>query len=310
MLLAAACSQTAFGQPGCANQERRWGLRLWTARFSAGAAAVTVTLPWQLFRRDVVTVFPEVSGDLPQRLFLETGGEKVAVENGAALHIFPKVGERVILSLATADGRPLCTWQPPVRVAAHGPPQVEEGFRQFAHELFRNAGEPIRLEVGGKLAGGSAPFRIDGLPAAVIARTGWEVVLRDPLPATGLRTVESQGYSITLPFVEVQLQLPKPSRNGRGTLGIKVLGYDLVKTPGFLPEVFLINNSERTMSVNCGKSYRSDPEWPDGRFISLARQTDGEATALCKVRFHGDGQVSLEARVTERHPIHVLPPGR
>ena len=173
LLLAAMCSRLAFGQGACTVQEEQRWLTL-SAHFSISPVTVNVTLPWPLFQHDPVTVFLEVSPDTPTDsppLFMETDGERVAVANGAALHLAPTVHQRIIFTLSGEDGQSLCTWRPAVRIWAQGPPQVEDGFRSFYYSPIRTAGDPIYLQVGGKLASGSGSLRIDGLDAVVLARS-------------------------------------------------------------------------------------------------------------------------------------------
>jgi hypothetical protein len=263
-------------------------------------------------------VFLEVSGGESTNsppLFMETGGERVAVADGAALHVVPTPRERVIFTLSTQDGVRLCNWIPSLLIATHSPPQFEDGFSELASHLFLtvfffNVGEPIRLELGGKLAGGSAGFQIDGLQAVVLARSPCEVILRDPRPTIGFRTVVSQGYSTALRFVQVESQFSKPSLKGRATLTIKITGFDLVKKRSEeVPTIFLENYSEEAMTVLCGKLYRNDRDRYNAWVISPHRE-GGEFVAVCKVRLHAKGRANLEAMVGPTRPFDPTYPFR
>ena len=169
--------------------------------------------------------------------------------------------------------------------------------------FFTNTGSPICLQVGGKLATGSGVFRIDGLPAVVLARTSWAVILRDPRPMAGLRTVESQGYSITIPFIDVQLKLRKPSSSGHNALDIRVYGGDLLVFPVVLA---VYNFNRQTVNLRCGKSYRDGRDLDEIRWIHLAREKTGVFTATCKVHFRQEGHVNLDAKVYQHPPFITL----
>ena len=145
--------QFARGQTICGVEEDiRGPERTLAAHFSVQSITVSVTLPRQLFQRDAVTVFLEAPGsdsaNFP-RLFMRTGADKVAITDGAALQVTARVHERVAFDLLTETGERLCTWLPPVRISANSPPQLEDGFRHFAYEYFRNAGDPLTLNIGG-----------------------------------------------------------------------------------------------------------------------------------------------------------------
>lgn len=318
---------TAAGQSACTVREETH-YRTLTGIFSAGSTTVTVTLPRSLWRGETATLYLEVSAAdavaNPYEMSLEPGGQAVAVQDGAALHLAPAKGDRILFSLAAPDGRRLCTWQPPIRVWTHSPPQVEDGFRTVPFNRyptvisgFRNAGDPILLQVGGPLAAGSGNFRIDEAPARILARTSWQVILRDPHPAAGLRTIASQGYAITLPFVFLELR-PERRPHGRDTLEIRVSGLASVNLPPMPAAVLsLANYSRETMSVLCGKSYLSDDEeWVEARMIELRRDSHGEFTSSCKVKFRRPGPVSLDGMFTEHRrlvrPLNPLPvsPGK
>jgi hypothetical protein len=326
LFLAAAWPEPAFSQPSCTLQEER-RLSTLTGRFSVGSMTVSLTLPRSLFGSDATTVYLEVAGGIAtdredllrdnpwlDNPWLESGGTKVMIRNGAAIQLTPRVNERVVLSIASRDGQRLCAWTPTIRVLAHSPPRREEGFRTERfdytriHSGFRNAGDPILLEVGGKLANETSEFRIDGLPAMVLARTSWQVILRDPHPAAGMRTIESQVHSITLPFLVLQLELPNAPPNGRATLRIRVLGRNLLELPA-LPwgELMLVNFNRERLNVRCGKAYRNESDWDESRFIPLTRDRGGDFTAVCKVDLRQPGPVSMDGRFFERQRPRPLP---
>jgi len=308
---------SAFGQATCTVEESR---KLWTvtAHFLAPPLTVNITLPSAL-NLEPAKVYLEVANSgttaLSRQLFMETGGERVAIENGAAIHVTPTarggLRERLAFSLSNEAGQTLCTWMPLIRVSKRLPrQQLEDGFtssslrfpgaavdriyRGVSAPWFINVGDPISLGVNGKLAREPGEYRIDGLPATLLAWTPGGVVLRDPRPTAGLRTVESQGYTVKLACVEVQLQLPKPSLHRSGTMNIKVLGVEVAKPPAAL---MLFNLRPETIKLLCGKSRRFDY---DANVIELKHEGAGVFTADCKVSFLQDGRVDLDQIVIGR----------
>jgi hypothetical protein len=315
----AVSTHSAFGQPPCTVQEeRRW--RTLTAHFSTGSTTASLTLPTVVLYSDFPTVFLEVSNgesaDVRQEMFIESGGEKAILTNGSALHLAPGSGERIIVSLTTRDGQHLCSWQPSLVLRNAHAPSAPDGFNPAAAGWFHKTGDPILLRVGGDQ---SREFRIDGLPAMVLARTPWEVILRDPRPMPGPRTVESQGYAITLRFIDIELHLSKPSSNGRATLAIKVPKLDLWGRPQYPPFPYraegsttplltLINFNQDAISLLCGKSY-SHPlglDFDETRQIRITEDKirNGVFTFNCPVRVRKPGLTMIEVGVYEPPPYH------
>jgi hypothetical protein len=198
LFLAAAFVAPAFGQPHCTVQEERhW--RTLTAHFSIGSVTANVTLPTIVFRSNPPTVFLEVSGDGTSGFRMETGGVNVPLRNGAALRPAPKVGERILFTLTSGNGQPLCTWQPlfPRGWRSGKAPQRTDAFSRVDAGFLRKLGDPIALWVA---AGDAREFAIEGLPAMVLARGASEVILRDPRPRAGRRSVASKGLRDRTPF--------------------------------------------------------------------------------------------------------------
>jgi hypothetical protein len=294
-------------------EERK--LRTSAGHFLVGSSQISITLPNVLFEAGSTTVFPEIGAALPEDLYLAAGTGKVKVADGAALILKPRTGARLIFTLSDSGGQTMCTWQPSVKVVAHSPPQVEDGFRMFvccggrvmpgvSGPSFHNAGNPIVLEVGGRLARGSSEFRIDGMAAAVLAQTAWQVVLRDPRPAAGLRVVESEGYRVTLAFIELRLELPQP-RRGKGILSVRLVGFDLITPPA---ELFLYNLSRQNVRLVSGKSFHDSPDYDEARLIRLAPQGSGVFTGECKIEFRGEGPIDLDGSLELPRPQHVFLP--
>ena len=312
MLLALVSHQPGLAQTGCTVQERREVSTI-SGEFGTSLGTVRLTLP--LGFHVEMTVFLEVSNgssaESQQDMWMESGGERVRIRNGAALHVAPKEKERLLFSLVDSEGERLCTWQPPAKVL---PPTLKyrpggflrDPFEWSAYplaQLFLNLGEPILLSVGEGLGRGSGDFRIGGFPAMVLARNPAFVILRDPQPTVGLRTIESEGYRITLPFVDTQLQLPKPSSHGGGVVKIKVLGADILKPPAYLN---LANHSRDVVRLLSGRASGIGSEWDDFREFVLHPIDNGAFTATCRVQFLQEGRIDLYSLVLH-HEKRALP---
>jgi hypothetical protein len=318
LCLLSLCLRAAPCQPACKGDEQT-RLRMVTERFSVGSETISITLPRDLFQSDLPLAYMEVSGANPgsrsDRLFLETSGVQTAVEDGAVLHLRPRVGERLLFALTTPEGQRLCSLEAHLRVGRRFPLQLPDGFRPApsrgaatrAPFVFdRKTGEPIRLEVGGRLASQeAAEFQVDGLPARVLARTCWEVILRDPKPMSGLRTVSSQGYSITFPMVSVELQLAQAASAGRNLLRVHVRGVDVIRERRWPLEVMLFNFSGEVLTLLSGRLSGDNSDFEHARAIALVSAGKGEYTATCRVKLRRTGPVSLDAVVIERPPAKL-----
>ena len=323
LFLAAAFLTPVFCQPHCTIQEeRRW--RTLAAHFSLGPVTASVTLPAIVFRSDPPIVFLEVTGEGASGFRMGTGGVTVPLEDGAALHPSPKAGERVIFTLSTADGQTLCSWQPAFwRGWSTGPPpQRPEAFSRVDAGFLRKVGDPIALWVA---AADGREFAIAGVPAMVLARGGSEVILRDPRPMAGRRTVESKGYQIELRFIEVEMRFSKPSSNGRATLTVRVPKIDLWGGHLFalhpwemegstLADLTLANYSGDTVSLLCKGVHGSNllgTDADDYRQLRITRNKirDGDFQDTCSVRFKKPGAVDIDLLFYETPPYHQSRPG-
>jgi hypothetical protein len=318
LFLAAAFLASAFGQPHCTVQEERhW--RTLTAHFSIGSVTANVTLPTIVFRSDPPTVFLEVSGDGASDFRMETGGVNVPLRNGAALRPAPKVGERVLFTLTSGNGQLLCSWQPlfPRGWRPGRAPQRTDAFSRVDAGFLRKLGDPIALWVADDDA---REFAIEGLPAMVLARGASEVILRDPRPRAGRRSVASKGYEIELRFIEVETRFSKPSSNGRATLSVRVPKIDLWgrhlwplhswETEGSTRATMtLLNYSGDTVSLLCGDAHVSTPLGMEADEYRQARITrnkirDGEFLDTCSVRFKKQGTADIDITFYETPPYH------
>ena len=291
----------ACGQPSCTiDAEQK--LATVSARFAAGASAVRVTLPSRLYPSDPTLVYLEASGAAYEGIFLESGGERTAVRDGAALRLHPKRNARLSISLVLPDGR-RCEWTPGVGTAKSEPWHVVDGFRDrglvfranLMHSGFRNAGDPILVQVGGVLAEESAVFSVDGDPATVLARNGPQVVLRDPHPVPGVRAVTCRGYSLTLPMILLEIRGPEPDTVGRAELEIRVSGRAQVGFPT-LPHarLMLYNFDPGRVKVQCGRPVG----YGDPRIVPLEAKS-GTLAASCRVDVLKPGPLALDGSFME-----------
>lgn len=317
-LLVSTIWAPVFGQPHCTvNEDRTWWTQ--TARFSVDFLNARLTLPTIVFQSTPPTVFLEVQGDAPelqQQLFLEFLGAKVPVENGAALPLEYRFGERLQFTLITGDGQPLCSWQPSFRSGWRqgSPPSKPETFSDVESWTFRNTGEPIALWVGGNV---SRKFTIGGLPAMVLSYARWQVILRDPRPAAGLRIVASNGFAVQLRFIDVEVKLSKPSANGHATLVVRVPHLDLwgrrlcsipFTSESTCPLLRLFNFSTDAMSIGCGKSVGASPSGEGNieyKVIQVTRRKirDGALVVSCPVRFRTPQPAKIDVELFESPPI-------
>ena len=321
LLFALVPLRPTFGQPHCTFDEERTR-RTQTGHFSIGSLTASLTLPTVVLQSAPPTVFLEVHDDdaseLRQELFVEFSGEKVRLENGAALHLTHRAGERLQFTLITEDGQPLCSWQPRFLTGWRQgrPRQGPEAFSPVEAWFFRKTGDPITLWVGG---GDSRQFTIDGQPAMVLSYTPWEVILRDPRPMAGLRTVVSNGYDIELRFVDIEVQFSKPSANGSATLTVRVPHLDLLGRPRCFPPytsestcplMWLFNFSGDTVKIRCGKT--ASPSGEDADESRLIRVTgdkirDGALVVSCPVRFRKPEPAKIYVTLFEGPPVKRAP---
>jgi hypothetical protein len=192
ILLLLSFSSIAFGQSGCTVEEEQ-KLSSVTGRFLFQGARVTLTLPNALFSSDLAVVYMQVlGGDVLKGTRLDSGAEVVEIKDGAALHLFARKSNRFVFakrqtfSVIDAGGQRLCEWATKVSTSRFDSPVIVEGFdpatvtrktRLLTWQRFFNAGDPILLRVGGKLASEDAEFLIDGRSTTVLARNACQLIL-------------------------------------------------------------------------------------------------------------------------------------
>jgi len=295
----------AFAQPACiVEQEQK--LQSVTGRFSFGTSSVALTLPYTLFRVDPSIVYMQVLGAPPNGASIDSGGQKVKIADGAALPLVPQRNKRLTFSVTDTNGRMLCEWVTNVATAKVDQPFVGEGFDPWDglspllknhYRRFRNAGDPIVLHVGGRLAKDGAQFTVDDIPATVLSRNGGQVIVTDPHPAAGIRTIESRGSSIRMPFVLLRVEVLSSKKSANAaTLEISILGRERVDLPEPQHRYLSLSNlAPGRFEIACGRNYkfRVDPG-P----VHLD-QRDDKLTASCRLKMAKPGPVSVDALLVE-----------
>jgi hypothetical protein len=305
----------ALAQPACSVASEA-KLDTITGRFSFGGSTVALTLPHVLYRSDPSVVYLQVSGgDFPKELLLDSNGEKVRIQDGAALHLFPKgknpltFSERLRFSISDTGGKSLCEWVTAARTSRSDPPFIPEGFgpgSDLSHETrrprwtiktqgFRNAGDPILLQVGGNLARETGEFSIDGRPATVLARNACQVVLEDPHPAAGMRVIESRGFSVAIPVIVLEMKLLSSTSRGPTSIEINLLGRDRIDLPALSNRSLTLTNFDPgRLQILCAKPWHG----LDSTYIRL-HGNDDRLTASCRVKLLKPGPVGIDARLME-----------
>jgi hypothetical protein len=323
-LLGVSLVEGAAAQTACVIQEeRRW--RTLTAHFSVGSLKATITLPTAIVSPESLTAFLEVSRDSsgpPEsagEVFMEAEGQRVPVRNGAAFHLTCRAGERLRFTLSAADGQTLCSWQPSLRRRQGRQPEHAASFSRVDSWFFRKTGEPIALWVG---VDESRQFTIDGAPAMVLARTPWEVILRDPQPAVGQRTVASDGNTIALRFIDIETSFSAPSSDGRATLAVRVPSFELWGRwfwPPFwkveestTPIMWLFNFKPDVVQLICGQKPASGRLDLDNDEVRQIRITGHEVRGggfdfTCPIRYRKQAEPGIEVVFFEPSPIHLPP---
>ena len=152
----------------------------------------------------------------------------------------------------------------------------------------------------------------------ILARTSMEVILRDPRPTAGRRTVESKDEKIELRFMDVDMRISKPASNGRATLTMRVPELDLAThrlwpiNPPWpasdfsLPILFLINFNRHAVNLQCGRSFGS-PLMEAEEFKSVRitgdNMRDGAFVFTCPVRFRKPAPANIDIEILEAPPF-------
>jgi hypothetical protein len=245
------------------------------------------------FRVELLTFYLEVSNPQPG-LFFQTGVQKVPVSDNGAISLEPDIDQRPTFTIVDSQGRKLCSWQPSERVWAHDPPAVISRplrlirLMRNAQPWFYNAGDPVTVvPVRSKTA---REFTIDDEPARLLARSTLYVILRDPKPSAGFRTVKSQGAEIILPMVELRKEL------SGSTLRITVNGPEVLTGPAVLT---IFNFNRGAAELHCGSAiHRHD--WPEAALLPLTADEKGSFSGTCSVKIRSTGEPQFDFVIQER----------
>jgi len=288
LLLAAV---PALAQPPCTVQtEER--LASATTRFSVGPTTVAMTVPVG-FRVNFLTVYLEVNNPQPD-LFFQTGSQKVPAADGAAISLEPEIDARPAFTILNGQGQRLCSWQPNERVWAYDPPVVPTPAKRLTR-LMRNvqpwfyiAGDPVTVvPVRTKTA---RDFTIDDVPARVLARSTRFVILRDPNPSAGFRTVKSQGGEVILAMVQVRKEL------SGNALRITVTGPEVLTGSA---AVTIFNMNRGAAELHCGSAIHHH-DWPEAARLPMSDDDKGVYTGTCSLKSRGQGEPQFDLVVEEQ----------
>jgi hypothetical protein len=253
-MLSASCLSAAE-QCSVSQQQFRFVI---TGEFRLGERSARVTIPSALSEATVFVEAPAIpaAGDL----FIETGGERVPFENAAALHVARRRESRLTLSIVTASGERLCSWEPPVAAPYRYPYATGASYRELdavSRRTFQRMGEPIVWVIPGISIRETDEFRIDGKPAPVLAIAPDEVWLRDPDPKPGFRKLEGAGYETTYRISDVQMRVRDPAAS-RSVLDISINGVVNVQHDLLL---WLGNPNREQIQLHCGSEPNVYREW-------------------------------------------------
>ena len=157
--------------------------------------------------------------------------------------------------------------------------------------MFLNAGDPILLRVGENLAKESTEFSIDGVEAMVLARNGFQVILRDEHPGAGMRTIAARRFSMAVPFIVLQMKLAGAAGARNNAIEITVLGREGIDLPALpMRRLALYNFDPTRLKIERGKR--------DPVLVSLTEK-DGKLTASCRVELLRPGAPSFDGVLSE-----------
>ena len=237
-----------------------------------------------------MALFVEVSGldgsGGQRELPLSSTRESVPLRDGAALHVVHQPGERLIFSLANLNGKKLCSWEPSV-IFTNKRARDFHGFA-LTDTIFRNTEEPVWLSFGHEFSDGLRKFSIDGLPARVLMESPYFVILRDPNPIPGVRTLETEGQTATLRFVTVDPRM-RASPDG-DNVEIDLRGLPLRR--GWRAAVILINLNPRAATFKRARPVHST-EVGESTYLWIPRGTDGSVTLNCRIQARQPGRIDL-----------------
>ena len=177
-ILIALCPSAASAETRC-SVDQEFVVGEVTGHFTIGGVAASVTLP----RNINEAYFPMVllvelsappTEEPAEELMIRSGSEAVRLRDGAALHVAHRKGERLTFSIATVDGKELCSWQPPAAflkkeysyipnsLSTRRPAAIIPGHSEII--MMHITGEPMSLLFRHTYSDGRREFRLDGVP--------------------------------------------------------------------------------------------------------------------------------------------------
>jgi hypothetical protein len=311
--------QCARGDSRCVVTQQH---SFWTqsARFDFGLSQARITLPNSMAAPGLIDVFLEVAGDdmaAVAELTLVAGAQTVQVAPGVRLRIDVKPHERLVFQVFAKPGRELCEWRPSFLAWRSRPVTIPSGpghLNEVESWDFRNTGEPIMLRVRGSELG---PYMIDGQIAAVLARSPFWVILRDPNPSAGERTVAAGSESVRLRFVDVEVSFGKGAATQHANLIVRIRGvlfrgrrlWPLGHVQGAsFPWLIMSNFRRDVVELRCGRPVSDARDKDSEEMVSM--DVRGGAvhgniiTVTCAVRIRGAGKPEVGVLLHEDPPRH------
>lgn len=300
-ILTALCDPEASGQAPC-SVDHEFFFGGVTGHFMIGTLTASLTLPRNIITTESpivlqVELSPPHAEPPEQELMIRSGSESVALRDGAALHVTPRKGERLIFSIATADGKDLCSWQPPVTFIKNvypirdtlSPSRAPAGLfgtiRGRPQSVIPHiTGEPIGVIFHHTYSDARQEFRLDGAPARILMESPIRFILRDPHPAAGARTLETEGQTDRLHFVDVEKRLV-PSAQNRQNLEIRVLGWRPEAGVRWPPYLFILYLNPPAAKLDCGFLHKRREQYEESvLMMSPSLIHDGSFASHCEIR--------------------------
>lgn len=302
-----------FAAGQCTVQEHNaaWSV---VGHFAAGGVRITLAIPRSLVRRNYsFIVFPEVTGldgsDAHPQLTLSSPTESVPLRDGVALHVVHQPGQRLIFSLATIDGKKLCSWEPYVLFRKNRGRNIHGFAALITDGICRTTGEPVWIAFGDESPNGRRKFSIGGLPARMLMESSTFVILRDPDPMPGSRTVATEGETATLRFVNIKMDMQPTSDGANLEIHVRGIPNEIDWRPFTRvdPLLILTNLNSSAARLNCGWGRRFHSERGEATGHSLQGESE---TLTCHIVARHSGRIDpndFTAHVADPQRIALAP---
>ncbi|MBZ5607782.1 MAG: hypothetical protein LAP38_05965 [Acidobacteriia bacterium] len=289
-----------------------------TVQFTVDQRIAKLTIPSSLTESEYLTVFVEAPGAATstvsgEELFIQTDEGRAPFRSGVVLHAMRRKGRRLTFWVTTGAGEHLCSWQPPIYAVRDHFPGSGADYRTldpYARRLFRRIGEPIEWDTYGVTVRETDEFRIDGALMTLLAIAPGYVILRDPAPSPGLRTIQGPGYDTVYRIVDARMSIREPQAK-RSFLDITITGLEGIK---HRVGMVLINRSQDKIRLLCGKYPSRYKEWNRGQdreeikwveFMPRDVQT-GVYEYSCPITLIPGAQPVIDASLVEHDPKPVI----